>query len=222
MRASSAISIDDVLEYLGKVGVLLETDRIFPSLTAMVVQEPIKGSWWSHPMANEIYVLSRQLVHHSDSICVKLLSGKTTYVHRNWWPELLAISTAHEPWQLQGLTPSAKSTLKKVEASGSLRMDELKSALSAKEAGASARTLESRLLVYSEEIHTASGAHVKRIESWEHWAWRSGFQLQVLPTPEKAKQKLSQLVVELNNQSDASATLPWDCKKISKRARVKA
>ena len=220
--AASAIGIDDVLEYLGRLGVLLETDRAFPSLTGLIVREPIKGSWWSHPMASEIYLLSRRLTHHGDAICLKLLSGKSTYVHRRWWPELLAICTAHEPWQVQGLAASAKSMLKKVEASGRLRMDEFKSALNTKAKGAIARTLESRLLVYSEDVHTESGAHTKRIETWEHWAWRSGFQIQVLPPPERAKEKFSELVANLNMQFDADAKLPWQHKKIGSRARVKA
>ena len=59
MKATSAIGVEDVLDYRGRLGVLLETDRAFPSITGIMVREPIKGSWWAHPMANEIYLLSR-------------------------------------------------------------------------------------------------------------------------------------------------------------------
>ncbi len=86
MKASSAIGVDDVLDYLGRLGVLLETDYAFPSLTGIMVREPIKATGKSHPMANEIYLLSRRLIDHPDAICLKLLSNKATYVHRRLWP----------------------------------------------------------------------------------------------------------------------------------------
>jgi hypothetical protein len=222
MTASSAIGVEDVLDYIGRLGMLLETDRLFPSLTGIMVREPIKGSWWSHPMANEIYLLSRRLSDHSDLIFLKLLSGKTTFVHRRLWPELIAICTAQEPWQLDALPPSAKSILKKVEERGSLRMDELKGTRTAKEKSADARALELRLLVFGEDVHGASGAHVKGIETWEHWAWRSGFHIQVLPRPEKAKEEFSRIVEDLNAEFGAALTLPWQHKKVSKRVRLKA
>lgn len=220
MKASSAITAEDVLDYLRKVGVLLETDRRFPSITGIMVREAIKGSWWSHPMANEIYLLSQRLIHHPDTIFLKLLSGKATYVHRRLWPELIAIATAHEPWQLGGLSASARSMLKNVEERGSLRMDQIKGR-TAKARGADARTLELRLLVFGDDVHTASDAHVKRIETWEHWAWRSGCHIQVLPTPEKAKEEFARIVGDLNEEFGAEVTLPWQEKKVAKRARVR-
>jgi hypothetical protein len=222
MNASSVIAVDDVADYLGRLGVLLETDRAFPSITGIMVREPIKGSWWAHPMANEIYMLSQRLIHHPDTIFLKLLSGKTTFVHRRLWPELIAIGTAQEPWQLDALPTSAKSMLKKVEERGSLRMDEIKGARTAKEKGADARTLELRLLVFGDDVHTASGEHVKRIETWEHWAWRTGFNTRVLPTPEGAKREFARIVENLNAEFGADATLPWQHKKVVKRPRVKA
>src|ERR1700733_13536557 len=136
---ASAIAVDDVADYLGRLGGGLETDRAFPSITGIMVREPIKGSWWAHPRANEIYMLSQQLNHHPDTIFIKLLSSKTTYVHRRLWPELIAIATAQESWQLDGLPASAKSMLKKVEEGGQLRMDEIKGARRAKEKAADAR-----------------------------------------------------------------------------------
>jgi hypothetical protein len=135
MKSSAAISVEEVLDYLRKLGVLLETDRAFPSITGIIVREPIKGSWWSHPMANDIYMLSQRLVHHPDVIFLKLLSGKATYLHRRLRPELMAIGTAQEPWQLDGLSTSAKEMLKRVEDRGILRMDEIKGARTAKEKG---------------------------------------------------------------------------------------
>lgn len=219
MKRSSNNGFEEILDRLRKFGLLLETDKAFPSITGLMVGEPIKGSWWAHPMSNEIYLLSQRLIHHSDVIFMKLLSGKTSYVHRRLWPELIAIATAEEPWQLGGLPVSARSMLKKVEERGSLRMNELKGARTAKEKGADAKLLEARLLVFGDDVHTHSGAHVKRIETWEHWAWRTGFQDSVLPKPERAKEEVTRIVEELNTEYSASATLPWEAR-ISRRPRA--
>jgi hypothetical protein len=62
---------------------------------------------------------------------------------------------------------------------------------------------------------------VKRIETWEHWAWRTGFHIQVLPTPESAKDELLRIVENLNAQFGAAATLPWQHEKVSKRHPVR-
>jgi hypothetical protein len=221
MKRSSHNGFEDILDCLRKFGMLLETDKAFPSITGLMVGAPIKGSWWAHPMSNEIYMLSQRLIHHPEVIFLKLLSGKTSYVHSRLWPELIAIATAEAPWQLGGQPASAKSMLKKVEELGSLRMDGLKGARTAKEKSADAKLLEARLLVFGDDVHTESGAHVKRIETWEHWAWRAGFQDSVLPKPDRAKEELTRIVEELNSEFSASATLPWEAR-ISKRPRARA
>ena len=217
MKASSAIAVDDVLDYLRRLGVLLEADRSFPSITGIMVREPIKGSWWSHPMANEIYLLCQRLINIPTRFVSSCSRARATYVHRRLWPELIAIGTAQEPWQLDALPASAKSMLKKVEDRGSLRMDELKGARTAKEKSADAQSLKTRLLVFGDEVHTRSGAHVKRIETWEHWAWRTGFHIQVLPTPERAKEEFLRIAEHLNEEFGADATLPWRRKEVAKR-----
>ena len=214
---SSTIELDQVLDCLERVGVMLETDRAFPSVAGLMVSEPIKGSWWAHSMANDIYMLSRGLIRHPDTILLKLLSGKTTYVHRRLWPELVAIGTAQESWQTRALPASARAMLKKVERQGSLRLDELRGADKARATATDARILESRLLVIGDEVHTASGAHVKRIETWEHWSWRTGFQLPILPVYETARDALELIVNGLNQEFGAAVTLPWQRKAARKR-----
>ena len=221
MKRASGDCFEDILDHLRTLGLLLETDKAFPSITGLMIGEPIKGSWWAHPMSNEIYMLSQQLIHHPEVIFLKLLSGKTSYVHRRLWPELIAIATAEEPWQLSGLPLSAKSMLSKVEERGALRMDELSDGRGAKEKSADAKLLEARLLVFGDDLHTESGAHVKKIETWEHWAWRTGFHDSVLPKPERAKAELTRIVEELNSEFSAGATLPWAAR-ISKRPRARA
>ena len=65
---------------------LLDSDSDFPSATAMIAGEPVRGSWWTHPKAREMYRLSMQLRDHRDVLAVKLVSGKVTFVHRGLWP----------------------------------------------------------------------------------------------------------------------------------------
>lgn len=199
----------DILEVLRKRGVLLETDRAFPSLAAIMAGGPLRGPWEAHPLRNEIYMMSQRLAHHEEVLFLKLLSGKFTYVHRRLWPTLIAVATSRERWQLDSLTPLAKRLLDEAEERGCLRIDQLESPRGLEELGAQARMLEARLLVFGDGVHTGSGAHVKRIETWEHWAWRTGFPATVLPPPEDARAELDEIVERLNADFGAEAKLPW-------------
>jgi hypothetical protein len=76
---------DGALAAICEHGVLLETDRAFPSLVALVAGGPVKGTWWAHPLANEIYMLGQRLMDHRDVLFIRLVSGKMTYVHRRLW-----------------------------------------------------------------------------------------------------------------------------------------
>ncbi len=150
------VDFDGALTALRELGVLLETDRAFPSLVALMAGAPVKGTWWAHPLANDIYMMGQRLMDHSEVLFIKLLSGKTTYLHRRLWPQLVAIAVAREPWQLAALPSTANSMLKRLDSRASLRMDEVRSSRSAKELGADARVLESRLLVFGDDVHTSS------------------------------------------------------------------
>jgi hypothetical protein len=143
-------------------GLLLQGDGALPSVVRVVVGGPVRGSWWSHAKAHDIYAVCQFLKHHPDATTAKLILGKVTYVHRALFPALAAIGDSREPWQMEGLTRSAQALLREVDASGELR---------AKRADA-ARELEQRLLVHAEEVHTERGAHAKQLESWPAWAAR--------------------------------------------------
>jgi hypothetical protein len=168
-------TLSRVKRELAAHGLLLRADPRLPSVAGLVAGETIRGSWWSHPLAHPIYDACQALERDPDAILVKLVAGKVTYVHRRLWPALLAIGTAAEPWQTRGLSASARSLLRSVEAQGIVRTDALQSR-SAQRAklGAAARELEARLLVYADEVHTESGAHGKQLEAWSYWSARTG------------------------------------------------
>jgi hypothetical protein len=199
---------------------LLQTDRAFPSLVALIAGGPVKGTWWAHPLANEIYMLGQRLMDQRDVLFLRLVTGKMTYVHRRLWSSLYAIATARQPWQLTDLPRTAKSMLQTVDRRGSFRMDEIRSSRTAKELGSDARMLETRLLAFGDEVHTESGAHVKRIESWPLLAKRVELDTTSLPSVDDARRELEGVVTRLNQKFYADAVLPWQIPRRRKHTGV--
>ena len=192
-----------------KFGFLLESDPKLPSVAALITGAPLRGSWWSHPLAQTIFQVNEKLEDHPDVLITKLVSGKVTFVHRDLWPEILAIGTAQEPWQMKGLPASARALLKTVEKSGVLRTDEITSPDTVKnKPGNGARELERKLLIHAEQIHTEGGAHAKILETWDHWSKRTGF---VGPAMEadQAKRNLEERLGKLNDEFGGTACFPW-------------
>jgi hypothetical protein len=74
--------------------------------------------------------------------------------------------------------------------------------------GEAARHLERRLLVHSDELHTASGAHAKRLERWEKWAEEVGLSTGSM-SPDQGKKALHHVVADLNLTFGGYARLPW-------------
>ena len=198
------------MEELQNSGLLLASDAALPSVASLVAQEPIRGSWWAHPRGHDIFQANEQLAAHPDVIACKLISGKVTYVHRSLWHALFAVANSREPWQLSKITPSARLLLAKVTREEILRTDRLPEFHSAKSKAPqeAARELEKRLLVYSKEVHTETGAHAKELETWEHWAGRIGLARRKT-TSEQAKGQLEQRLTLLNTRFGAAAQFPW-------------
>ena len=200
---------EDVFRELKKWGLLLESDPKLPSVCRIITGEPMKGSWWSHPMAQTIFQVNERLDDHPDVLMAKLLAGKVTFVHRQFWPALLAVATSREPWQIRNLPDTAQKVLKFLKNAESVRSDELRiGTIGRKELNESVRILERRLLIHSEQVHTESGAHAKVLESWESWAASARLKVGEMPVAE-AKKSLEQRVQELNKRFDGKATLPW-------------
>jgi len=201
-----------VYSKISSLGFLLESDTKLPSVCTLITGAPLRCSWWSHPLAQTIFQVNQKLEDHPDVLLTKLVSGKVTFVHRDLWPEVLAIGTAREAWQMEGLSASAQALLKTVEEMGALRTDKIglpgSKTTTKNKFGDTARELERKLLIHAEQIHTASGAHAKLLETWEHWSERVGFKSATILV-EEAKTKLSERLLNLNQQFEASAKLPW-------------
>src|SRR5437879_2008226 len=96
-----AIWVHTALRALTETGLLLESDRQLPSVTAIVAGGPIRGSWWGNPAACGTYQVLVALEDHPDALRTKLINGKVTYVHRTLWPALLGVALARDAWQLR-------------------------------------------------------------------------------------------------------------------------
>ena len=74
-------------------GVVLESARgAVGSLAEAVAGEPIRGSWWAHPRAHDIFLCTRAIRQSADVLVCRLVGGKVTYVHRRLWPALARLA----------------------------------------------------------------------------------------------------------------------------------
>ena len=117
---------DKVFLQLREVGFLLLTDPSLPTVSRLVADTPVRGSWWSHQSAQQIFTVSEMLEDHPDVLIVKLISEKVTFVHRDLWGHIYSIGVAREDWQLKNMTPGAKQLLEALDAERCLQTNKLK------------------------------------------------------------------------------------------------
>ena len=195
-----------VVREFRRIGVLLESDPRLPSVTAIVVGQPLRGSWWGHPSGRKIWRVLNRFCRRRDVLTTKLVSGKVTFVHRRLWPQFLALSTSREEWQTASLSTEASALLRVVDRKGEIRTDVR--GLLKRGVPKAARELEKRLLVQSEEVHTERGAHAKILRSWRNWSRKVGFTRKP-PGVEKSKREFERLLQSLNDTYAADGQLPW-------------
>ncbi len=182
-----------ILVELERRGLLLLQDKRLPSVVSLFTGETLKGSWWAHPRSHEIFRFLTEFGEHPDVLFCKLVAGKVTLVHRRLWPALLAVGTSQEPWQTQGLSREAASLWKRVEKSGSVVAS-----------GTAVKELERRLLAFTREEHTESGAHRMVVENWSGWVKTARCRPRLSPT--EGRNRLEQAVSALGAPL---STLPW-------------
>jgi hypothetical protein len=192
--------LKQILAALKAYGLLMMTDANLPSVAGFVAGGPVRGSWWAHPQAHGIYAVLMKMEHDPAILTMKLISSKVTFVHRALWPAVIGVASAREPWQVKGLTSEARALLAEADRRGEMRADGVP--------GLVIRELENALLVHAEEFHSETGAHGKRLQTWEHWAQGAGFTANALP-PEEARAALESAVERLNREFQAAARLPW-------------
>jgi hypothetical protein len=190
---SGAADYASVATALARHGLLLKQDKVLASVVTMLTGGPLSASWWGHPQGRAIFACLGRLADDPDVLVTKLVSRKDTFVHRPLWSAVLAVATAREPWQLDGLSPESRKLWRGVEREG----EQLAS-------GKAATDLEARLLVHAEQVHTESGAHKNRLESWQAWSERMGFKTEM--SPEAGRERLEQAVRAIGGTGQE---LPW-------------
>ena len=191
-----------VFAALQKYGLLLLNDPALPNLCRLTAGEQVRGSWWAHPRAQEIFQVYDALEDHPDVLILKLISGKVTYIHRALWPEIVAVGRAREPWQMKGLSSAARKLLAAVDKAP---------VEPGREKAAAARELDAGMLVFSAQFHSESGAHVRRLESWDHWSNRTHSSPDRV-TPASARKALEHRIANLNRDFSGFGRLPWQGK----------
>lgn len=210
MGKHKVTTIAHAIAVLEQQGLLMQSDAKLPSVVALVVGEPVRGSWWGHPMGDAIHILNTQLREHPDVIATHLVCRKITYVHRRLWPELFGVATSKEKWQLDGLSKDCRTVFRKVEKHGFIRSDDeaLLPTLSSGERRAVIRELEQRLLVHCIEVHTQRGTHAKAMQSWARCRLQKKFRRKALAASD-ARERLGALVELWSGGSNINALLPW-------------
>ncbi len=153
-----------LLDAVDRHGLILVHDQALPSLTQVAVGEPVSGSWWSHPLANQIYNALGAI--ERDVLRVKLVRKKDTLIARHLWSEVYAVASSGSPWQLRELSSAGRELLDEIDGS-------VDPVVVASAQRTTARALALRLLVHVDEVHTAAGHHVKAYRSWDSWSRES-------------------------------------------------
>jgi len=194
LEVSRKKAVELVLAALTRHGLLLKQDKSIPNVVGIVTGESLRTSWWSHPKSHLIFSVLTRLADDPQVLFVKLLDRKDTVVHSSLWPALLAVGSAREQWQIQGLSASAANLLKRVDRGNT----EVRST------GLVAKELQIRLLATAHEVHTESGRHELLLESWSAWADR--VRCKPLKSCAAGRQILEQATVSLGAPPKA---LPW-------------
>jgi hypothetical protein len=189
-----------VLAALTRHGLLLKQDKSLLNVVGIVTGESLRTSWWSHPKSHLIFSVLTRLADDPRVLFVKLLDRKDTVVHSSLWPALLAVGSAREQWQTQGLSTSAAGLLKRIDRGNS----EVRST------GRVAKELQIRLLATAHEVHTESGRHELLLESWSAWSDRVG--CKPLKSSAVGRQILEQATVSLGAPLKA---LPWPARSLA-------
>ena len=83
----------DALTFVKKHGVVLMSARgAVPSLAEAIAGEPLRGSWWGHPMSRHMYHVFDAVCDSEQVLVCRLAGGKVTFVHRRLWPALVRLA----------------------------------------------------------------------------------------------------------------------------------
>ena len=87
------MTIREALAFVEEHGIVLESaEGPVPNFAEQVAAEKLRGSWWAHKKAREIFTMTRAVRNSGDVLVCRLIDGKVTYVHRRLWPALIRMA----------------------------------------------------------------------------------------------------------------------------------
>lgn len=87
------LDLETAADQIRQHGLVLESAKgPLPRLVELIAEEPIEGSWWSHPGSRHIFAVLSELREREDLLVFRLVRGKLTYAHRWVWPALVALA----------------------------------------------------------------------------------------------------------------------------------
>jgi hypothetical protein len=85
----------EAMAWVCEQGVVLQSARgPVPNVAQFIAGEPIRGSWWGHPAAKEIYEVLNGLDDAPDVVTTRLANGKITLIHARVWPAIVRVADA--------------------------------------------------------------------------------------------------------------------------------
>jgi hypothetical protein len=98
----------EALAFIAEHGLVLQSAHHaeLPTLTAAIVGERIRGSWWAHPESRAIFRVLCAVYESPDIVATRLVDGKVTLIHRRLWGALAALAEARrlDPARLAQVT----------------------------------------------------------------------------------------------------------------------
>lgn len=134
------------------------------SLVEAIAGSGTSGNWWGHRKGGQIFNVSTALADHPDTLVVKLVAGKITFVHRSLWPHVLRASmdSSRRAERVARLGTDAQRLLARVATEGTVPAE--------KSDKAARSPLEKSLLVLAQSVHTERGNHHTILTSWDAWS----------------------------------------------------
>jgi hypothetical protein len=62
-----------------------------PDVASYIAGETIRGNWWSHASAGEIFKLTRAVRDSPEILVARLVNNNITFVHQSAWPALVRL-----------------------------------------------------------------------------------------------------------------------------------
>jgi hypothetical protein len=86
-------NVMEALEWVREQGIVLQSARgPVPNLAEHIAGEPIRGSWWGHASAREIFAALNRVVSSPDVVATRLINGRITLIHHRLWPALIRVA----------------------------------------------------------------------------------------------------------------------------------